>query len=359
MYRIWTLEPGAPKIHLHFANGSLGEMMGYKLVDADERIHESGSQVNWNESRYIDFWDPDQRIGGWFRIGNRPNAGYAEMSACINLPDGRTAFMFNRPKIQANTLKSGDLGWEIVESWETSKISYHGEMLLLKDAWEMKDPKAAFTSSPRADAAIDLVAHMQGLGSIMGHDQDHIDLIFLPGQADFHYQNLIEVTGRVEVEGKSWTVSGRGGADHSWGPRNWHAKIYLRWMIANVDRDFGFMLVRGVGPHKKTRSGFVWDEGIFHVVDDFEMKNSYAGAPNYELLKTSLTIQSGAREWTAIGTPRAWLPLRHKQKNEAGEDALLRIVKSPSDWLIDGRSGAGMCEWHDLMVDGKPVGIDD
>ena len=333
--------------------------MGYKLVDSDERLHTPGTQVNWNESRYIDFWDPEQRIGGWFRIGNRPNAGYAEMSACINLPDGRTAFMFNRPKIAGNTLKAGDLGWEVVESWKTSRVDYHGEVLLLTNAWEMKDPKSAFTQSPRTHADIELVATMSGLGSVMGHDQDHINLIFLPGQADFHYQNLIEVTGTIRIDGQTWSVRGRGGADHSWGPRNWHAKIYLRWIIANVDEDLGLMLVRGVGPSKKTRSGFVWEQGNFHVVDDFEMQNEYAGAPDFELLKTSLRIKSGSREWTATGTPRAWLPLRHLQKNEKGEDALLRIVKSPTDWVVDGRSGAGMCEWHDLMVDGRPVGIDD
>jgi hypothetical protein len=26
------------------------------------------------------FWDDAARIGGWFRIGNRPNERYAEMS---------------------------------------------------------------------------------------------------------------------------------------------------------------------------------------------------------------------------------------------------------------------------------------
>jgi hypothetical protein len=61
-----------------------------------------------------------------------------------------------------------------------------------------------------------------------------------------------------------------------------------------------------------------------------------------------------------VGTPQAWLPLRHKQKNQNGEDALLRIVKSPTNWTLEGGiEGSGMCEYHDLMVDGRPVGLDD
>lgn len=334
--------------------------MGVRLTDDDEGVHSVGSQSNWNESRYIDFWDLGQRVGGWFRIGNRPNAGYAEMSACVNLPDGRTAFMFNRPRISGNTLQSGDLGWEVVEPWRLNRVRYRGELLLLEDPWMLTDPKRAFATAPRTHGEIELSCRSTGLATVMGSDQDHIDRIFLPGQADFHYQHLTHTTGLVRVGAQAWTVDGLGGKDHSWGPRNWHAKIYLRWLIAAADDDNGFVLVRGVGPTKQTRSGFVLADGAFNVVDDFQMKNHYAGAPNYELRRVELRIVSGKRSWQAFGTPQAWLPLRHLQKNQRGEDALLRIVKSPTDWTFgDGARGAGMCEYHDLMIQGKPVGLED
>ncbi len=35
------------------------------------------------------------------------------------------------------------------------------------------------------------------------------------------------------------------------------------------------------------------------------------------------------------------------------------IVKSQTKWLAAGRVGFGMCEYHDLMIEGLPVGIDD
>jgi len=334
--------------------------MGVGLVDRDEGIHPPGPQSNWNESRYIDFWDAQQRIGGWFRIGNRPNAGYAEMSACINLPDGRTAFMFNRPKISANTLQSGDLSWDVVTPWRANAVRYRGDLMLLDDAWALTDPKRVFSSAPRVHADIDLISRSSGLATVMGSDQDHIDRIFLPGQADFHYQHLTHTTGRVQVGEQTFSVDGLGGKDHSWGPRNWHAKIYLRWLIGAADDDNGFVLVRGVGPTKKTRSGFVLADGKFHLVDDFEMKNTYGGTPHYELRRVELRICSGGRSWQATGVPQAWLPLRHLQKNERGEDALLRIVKSPTDWtLFNGARGAGMCEYHDLINEGRPVGLED
>ena len=334
--------------------------MGDKLRDADEGLHSPGAAENWNESRYIDFWDSAQKIGGWFRMGQRPNAHYAEMSACINLPDGRTAFFFERATIAGNTLTAGNLVWEIGEPWRQNRVRYKGEMLLLADSWTLTDPKRAYAKSPRIMADVDITCWSGGITKVMGQDQDHIDLIFLPGQADFHYQHLCRTVGSVRLCEHIWNVDGRGGKDHSWGPRNWHAKTYFRWLTCGIDDDNGFMLQRAVGPTKHTRGGHVIDGGQFLLVDAFRMQNFYSGGPNYALLKTELTIETDRHTFVAVGTPRQWLPLRHRQKDSAGKQAVLRIVKSPTDWILgDGRRGAGMCEFHDLIVDGKPVGLDD
>ncbi len=333
--------------------------MGVALRAGDEGAHRVGAEINWNESRYVDFWDPVSRIGGWFRIGNRPNAGWAEMSACVNLPDGSIAFMFERPSIENNTLTSGDQSWEVVDEWRLSRMCYNGPLLVLADPWLLTNPKRAFTESPRTTGEIDLQCRSTGLSTVLGHDQDHIDRIFLPGQADFHYQHLVHVTGTVRVGDVVHQVDGRGGKDHSWGPRNWHAKRWFRWLIAGVDDDHGFMLSRGVGPTKQTRGGFVLHGGRFHEVDDFSMRNTYTGAPNFEVTGVEVTITAGggAVSVTATGTPRGWLPLRHRQKDAAGEEAILRIVKSPTDWTVDGRHAAGMLEYHDLVEDGRPIGL--
>ncbi|MFI5054234.1 MAG: hypothetical protein ACHQDE_07725, partial [Acidimicrobiia bacterium] len=206
--------------------------MGLRLSDADEYVHEVGSAANWNESRYVDCWDATHRVGGWFRIGNRPNEGHAEMSACVYLPDGRVAFSFERASIDGNGLSAGGQTWEVVAPWRTNRVTYRGEMSILEDPWALTDPKTAFAESPRATAEIELTCHSSGLDAVMGSDQDHMHLIFLPGQADSHYQHLARVAATVQLGDETFAVDGRGGKDHSWGPRNWHAKIYLRWLIA-------------------------------------------------------------------------------------------------------------------------------
>jgi hypothetical protein len=334
-------------------------MAGERLSPDDEHPHRVGDHPAWNESRYVDVFDRRAGVGAWLRLGNRPNEGHAEMSVCVNLPDGTAAFMFDRSPITENDLAAGNQAWAIDEPFRTSRVSYEGDVLLLPDGWALTEPKVAFRESERAPCRLDLRSTAFGIESVMGWDQDHIDRIFLPGQADWHYQHLVRTAGTVRIGDRAWTIDGRGGRDHSWGPRNWHAKIYLRWLIAAVDDDFGFMLVRAVGPTKRTRSGFVWDGGTFHLVDDFAAENRYAGHPHHELLGVDVTIRSGTRRWTATATPQAWVPLRHVAPGDDGAPTILRIVKSPAIWDVEGRPGEGMLEYHDRMDGGRPVGLHD
>lgn len=334
--------------------------MGILLGSDDEGVHTPGPEVNWNESRYVDVWDPVRRIGGWFRIGARPNARYAEMSACVYLPDGRVAFAFQRAEINGNELTAGGLEWAVPDPWRTNEVHFTGTMSLFDDGWALTDPKRAFAAAPKDHVEVRLTTTTQGLAATMGQDQDQHHLIFLPGQADFHYQHMARVQGTVEVGDTTYELDGHGGKDHSWGPRNWHAKIYLRWLTACLDDRNGFMLTRAVGPTKQTRSGFVLADGQFAVVDGFTMTNLYAGAPHYELQRVDVQVQAGDVSWGAVGTPQNHLPARHRQTNPEGEEAILRIVKMPTDWTFaDGRTGAGHLEYHDLVTDGVPVGLDD
>ena len=72
-----------------------------RLEPQDEFPHDPGDAKNYNESMYFNVFDPASKMGGWFRIGNRPNEQYAEISVCLYLPDGRIAFAFARPAIEA------------------------------------------------------------------------------------------------------------------------------------------------------------------------------------------------------------------------------------------------------------------
>ena len=64
-------------------------MVKMRRLPEDDYMHEPESASNFNESRYYNFFDPEAGMGGWVRMGNRVNEGYAELTVCLYLPDGR------------------------------------------------------------------------------------------------------------------------------------------------------------------------------------------------------------------------------------------------------------------------------
>src|SRR5256885_2320677 len=93
-----------------------------RLDVADDYLHPPGAESNWNESRYIDFHDRASGVGGWLRIGMRPNEGHAETSVCVTLPDGRCAFYFTRAPIAANGLVAGGQEWLIGDPYRRTAV---------------------------------------------------------------------------------------------------------------------------------------------------------------------------------------------------------------------------------------------
>jgi len=90
--------------------------MAVRLDPSDEYMHELGPEPNFNESMYINCFDPEQQVGGWFRIGNRANEGHAERTVCLYLPDGRVLFSFARPKIDNNdAFDAAGLRFDVLE----------------------------------------------------------------------------------------------------------------------------------------------------------------------------------------------------------------------------------------------------
>src|SRR5262245_65945058 len=98
----------------------------------DDRMHENTGETNYNESAYYNFYDPAQRLGGFVRIGNRPNEGYAEMTLCLYLPDGTVGFMFGRPKISDNArFEAGGMRFEVRAPMSEHVLGYEGDGYVL------------------------------------------------------------------------------------------------------------------------------------------------------------------------------------------------------------------------------------
>ena len=326
--------------------------MAIRLEPRDEYMHELGLEPNFNESMYFNFYDPSKLLGGFVRVGNRANEGYAEITVCLYLPDGRVAFMFNRPKIADNAaFDAGGLRFEVVRPFEELHVAYSGSVILLDDPLQMADPRLAFKENPSAAAEVNLTYN--GLSAMFGGESDQPQEA--PGEefARGHYEQLVSASGTVKVGDDSWDIEGFGLRDHSWGPRYWQAPWYYRWLTANFGPNFGFMasrVARQEGPG--TRAGFVWDGTALHYCDQVEISTGWRGEDSYHDT-VNVTLRSGDEQWKAEGKVLSLIPLRNRR-----DERLTRISEGMTRWTTeDQRVGYGLSEYLDQIVDGSPVGL--
>jgi hypothetical protein len=325
-------------------------------------MHEVGPEENFQESMYFNVYDPAAGVGGFFRLGNRPNEGTGEMTCCVYFPPGdgpRVGFMFKRPDVHSNdAFDAGGMKFRVDEPFERLCLDYEGKVVLLDDPLEMADPKAAFTGNPYDECAVHL--EYRGLSAMVGGEPD--EPREAPGEefAKGHYEQLVGARGTIRVGDREWEVDGYGLRDHSWGPRYWQAPWYYRWLTANFGEDFGFMgsrIAKKDGPG--TRGGFVWDSGTLHYCNDFEISTEWTGDDSYHA-SIEATLRSKDREWKVDGRVLSLIPLRNRRHTPDGDLLVTRISEGMTEWrLADGRVGFGLSEYLDQIVDGRPVGSEE
>jgi hypothetical protein len=320
---------------------------------SDEYTHDTGSEATFNESMYVNLYDPVRRVGGFFRVGNRPNEGHAEVTVCLFLPDGRVAFTFARPEIRHNrAFDAAGMRFEVIEPFERLEVSHEGQVSLLDDPLKMSDPKRAFGESPRAMCTVRLVYH--ATAPVYAHSFDDEGESFAPN----HYEQLVRAEGTIRVGEEEFAVDGLGLRDHSWGPRLWQTPWYYRWLIGVFGPDFGFMGAYFGRPDGSVAlGGFVWDGQELRTCERLDLDTTWTGQDAYHS-EITLTLHAQGREWKAQGRVLSLIPLRNRRAGPDGGLRTTRICEGLTRWtLADGRIGHGLTEYLDQIVGGRPVGM--
>lgn len=331
-----------------------------RLEPQDEYTHPVEAEKNFNESMYINIFDPSTRLGGWFRVGNRPNEGYAEMTCCLYLPDGRVGFMFGRPEISGNdALEAAGLKFEILEPLKRLRLTYDGKLLLLEDPLAMAKPRKAFSENPLVDCRVEL--DYEGVSPVLGGErvnEDGTPVEETPEEAfaRAHYEQHVAGRGTIRVAGEEFAVDGYGVRDHSWGPRYWQNIKWYRWLPMGFGRDFGIMIVI-LTKHDDSRivTGVVLHDGRYVPIEEAGIETEWDERYYQKGLKA--WAKTAEREYEVHGKVLNLIPLRNRRKTPDGEELETRITEGMTEYRCDDRVGYGMSEYLDQIVDGKPVGI--
>lgn len=331
-----------------------------RLDPQDEYNHPIESAQNFNESMYLNLFDHNQKMGGWFRIGNRPNEGYAEMSCCVYLPDGRIGFMYLKPSIDNNdAFDAGGMQIKVIEPFKELRVTYDGKVCLLTNPDEMADPRAAFKNNPNVPCKVDLTFF--GASPIFGGEKVNKDGSKFEEKEDesfarAHYEQHMSGNGQISVGDETWTIEGLGLRDHSWGPRYWQNLYWYRWLPMNFTKDFAMNVsIVTMANGSQHVWGMVLKEGRYVTLKDATLTTEYNEKYYQEQFNIQVETDEGDK-YSVDAKVLSLIPLRNRRQSPDGDLLNTRITEGMTEFKCNGLTGYGMSEYLDQIVDGEPVG---
>ena len=306
------------------------------LTPEDDYTHALGPEENFNESVYFNFFDRAERRGGFVRIGNRANEGYAEVTVMLWHPDGSASFNYLKPEIASNEgWNAGGLSVSVEVPAEHLRTRFEGEVVHLADPLVMQEPGRAFRDSPKQRLRLDLLH--RAVGPLYGHVGDPDD-----GNqfARAHSEQHMRVTGNLELGGVETAFSGHGLRDHSWGPRYWQATPSYRWLTGNFGDDLG-MIIRTDG-HGRGGGLFHEDQKLIRIEEATVATEYEPGTRFHRALRADLRLEDG-RQRRLEGRVMGFIPLRNRRKG-----AQTHVGEGMTEYRLDGdRLGYGLSEYLD------------
>ncbi len=328
------------------------------LLETDDLMHDNSGESNFNESAYYNFYDRNNRLGGFVRMGNRPNEGNAEMTVCVYLPDNSVGFMFKRPEISNNDAhNAGGLKFEVVKPFEHHRVSYQGKLCMLKNPLEMAEPTVAFKNNPYAPCELRLDYHGTAPGwggELREKTASGWESLKPSGDATQqfakgHLEQLGHATGTIKIEGTAYDFKfdGLGLRDHSWGPRYWQAPKYYRWLTMNFDEGIGGMASITVNRDGSEHpGGFMMRKGQPTLnITKVDIETEFAGEQQlHDRIKVTCATSDGGAPLVITGKVLSMIPLRNRR---AG--MITRIAEGMTEWRWDDKVGYGLAEYLDHL----------
>ena len=330
---------------------------GLRMEASDEYMHRPDAAINFNESVYVNGFDPRARVGGWMRLGNRVNEGYSELSVVLYLPDGRVAVQFGRPKIAHNdAFAAGGLSYEVIEPLHSVRMTYDGELLLLDDPSQLRDPGPMFKTAPRAAAHVEFTA--TAVSPIHGGEPtapEHEQLMYYgPQFSRGHFNQHIATTGSMRVGEESWEIDGFGWRDHSWGPRYWQAIWAYRLFLVTFAPDRALMLLKNMYPDGTARRlGVVLVGDEYEEVTDLDLHTQWSAEQDPETV--FIGLRTANRKALIEARVLTMAPLRNRREAD-GQVLVSRVAEGFTEYTWDGHTGYGMMEYIERVEEGTALG---
>jgi len=323
------------------------------LLPEDDFMHPVEAAPNFNESAYYNFFNhAEPPVGGWVRVGNRANEGYAEMTVCLYEPDGGIAFFFQRAPIADNSVhNAGGARFEVLDPWKHHRVSYRGQVCVMRNPLDLANPSAAFKSNPFEECEIDLDWH--GLspgwgGEARMRDADGVWRSLAASApinqfARGHFEQIGAARGHIKIGSRAYAIDGFGCRDHSWGPRYWQNTGPYQWLLMNFGGRCGLMALRQEQVDGSVKmAGLYWSEG--HPNQDIakiEIGTEYKPPEDiHHKMRVRVWLEGEAVPREVSGEVLTPAPCRNKRHGW-----VTRITEGLTRWRMGDAIGYGIAEY--------------
>lgn len=321
----------------------------------DEMTHKPDASVNFNESVYTNGFNSASAVGGWMRLGNRVNEGYAELSVCLYLPDGRIACQFQRPNITRNDrFDAGGLSYAVIEPLKKVSMTFDGELMIVNDPNALRDPKTLFANGARLPGHVHWT--LEAESPVHGGEpvDDTVQTMYGRGFSRGHFNQHAHVRGEIRVGSETFPIDGHGWRDHSWGPRYWQAIYWYRLFLANFPNGDGLMLLKITDESGKSRRvGVLLVDGAYEDIVDMDLTTEWTEQKDPR--RVEIGVRTANRKAVISGEIITLAPLRNRRKAN-GQTLESRIAEGFTRFTWNGQHGYGMTEYIERIENGALVG---
>jgi hypothetical protein len=183
-----------------------------------------GPSEHWQDSVVVAWWDMDNEIGGFQRLGHQPNykgGPMVSLWSSLMSPVGMYKNTIFKPLRPEDLLDNGGFGCgddtctsEFINGEHIWKIQDRGVSAELR----FKDISGNVDCFPKKGSLAEDFASA------------HFDI---PGK----------VTGWMKMDGKEWKINGLGIRDHGFGTRQWDTILSHRWVVGTCGRELSFIVL--------------------------------------------------------------------------------------------------------------------
>jgi len=330
-------------------------MGDFVIRPEDEAMHKPDASVNFNESVYTNGFNTTSPVGGWMRLGNRVNEGYAELSVCLYLPDGRIACQFQRPKITSNDrFEAGGLSYAVIEPLKKVSMTFDGELMIVNDPNALRDPKALFANGPRLPGHVHWT--LEAESPVHGGEPTNDAVQTMYGR-DFslgHFNQHARARGEIRVGKDTFPIDGYGWRDHSWGPRYWQAIYWYRLFLANFPNGDGLMLLKITDENGTSRRvGALLVDGQYEDIVDMDLITDWTEQKDPR--RVEIGVRTESRKAVITAEIMTLAPLRNRRQAN-GRTLESRIAEGFTRFHWNGKQGYGMTEYIERIEDGQLAG---